>query len=121
MEHDRKFIPNRLLNSIRRRRLIVGAQEYTLILHAQVVYRELAVDVNILGFLGKYDVRPVALKVVAPYLARIALELRDFIEVLESDRRASRVALDHRNDSELCLLGNETRTWPEQFILRLRA
>jgi hypothetical protein len=83
-----------------------------------VVYRELAVDVNIFGFPGKYDVRPVALKVVAPHLAHIALELRDFIEVLESDRRARRGALDDRNDPELCLLGNETRTWREQFILR---
>ena len=108
MEHDRKFVLKRLLNSICQYRLVVGAKEYTLILHAKVVYRELTVDVNILGFLGKYDVRPVALKVIAPHLAHLAGELRDFIVVMESDRRARRGALDDRNDPELCLLGNET-------------
>jgi hypothetical protein len=37
-EHDRKLVPKRLLNSICLRRLVVGAQEYTLILLARDVY-----------------------------------------------------------------------------------
>ena len=71
MEHDRKLVPERLLNIICRDRLVVGAQEYTLILLAHDVYPELEVDVNIFGFLGEYDIRPVALKLVAPLLAHI--------------------------------------------------